>query len=76
MEAQSDIGKGSHNPLTVRVRIDERSAIVEMDGKRIWAGASGLAPDKPRYIAIRLLRRGGDKQGYVSFQTVRILTGE
>jgi len=75
MEAQSDIGKGAHNPLTVRVRVDQETAIVEMDGKRLWAGPSGLAGDKPRYIAIRLLRRTGDK-GYLSFQTVRVLTGE
>jgi hypothetical protein len=76
MQAQADIGRGPHNPLTVRIRIDDQSAIVELDGKRIWAGAAGLAPGTARFIAIRLLRRGGDRQGGVSFQTVRVLTGE
>jgi hypothetical protein len=75
MAAQSDVGKGPHNPLTVRIRIDPQTAIVEMDGKRLWAGPSGLGADKARYIAIRLLRRSGDR-GNLSFQTVRVLTGE
>ena len=75
MQAQSDIGKGPHNPLTVRIRVDQQTAIVEMDGKRLWAGPSGLAADKARYIAIRLLRRSGDR-GNVSFQTVRVLAGQ
>jgi hypothetical protein len=73
IEAQSD-AKGAHAALTIRLRLDQQIAIVEMDGKRIWAGPCGLAPDKPRYIAIRLLRRGNNKQDQLSFQSVRVLT--
>ena len=74
--AQSSLAKGSHDPLTIRLRIDQQNAIVVMDSKRIWAGASGLAIDKPRYIALRLLRRGNEKQDLLSFQSVRVLTGQ
>jgi hypothetical protein len=73
IEAQSD-AKGAHAALTIRLRLDQQTAIVEMDGKRIWAGACGLSPDKPRFIAIRLLRRGYNKQDQLSFQAVRVLT--
>jgi hypothetical protein len=76
MEAQSELGRGAHDALTVRVRLDQHNAIVEMDGKRVWAGASGLNGDKPRYIAIRLLRRGNDRQDQLWFQSVRVLTAE
>jgi hypothetical protein len=76
MDAQSQLSNGIHNPLTVRVRIDQQDAIVEMDGKRIWAGTNGLDGQKPRFIAVRLLRRGRDKQDPIAFQSVRVLTGQ
>jgi hypothetical protein len=56
--------------------VDQQNAIVEMDGKRIWAGAIGLSADKPRYVAIRLHHRGIEKPDLLSFLSVRVLTGQ
>jgi hypothetical protein len=76
MDAQSDLGKGPIASVTVRMRVDQQNGIVEVNGKRIWSGSTGLALDKPRYVAIRLVRRGGDKSDQLSFQSVRVLTGD
>jgi hypothetical protein len=76
LEAESGLSKGSHDALVVRIRVDDQNAIVMMDGKRLWAGACGLAADKPRYIAIRLLHRGSEKSDLLSFKSVRVLTGQ
>jgi hypothetical protein len=74
LEATSDLGHGSHWSLTIRLRVDRDNLIAEVDGKRIWAGPNGLDPDKPRYVAVRLVRRGTNSPDRVGFQSVRILT--
>lgn len=62
--------KPSADPVQVRITLDERVAIVDCAGQRLWAGEHGLG-DRPRHVGVRFLRRGGDAD--VAFESVRIL---
>lgn len=58
--------------LSLRILVQRDQAIVECDGRRLWAGAHGLSPGKPRYLGIRFLRRGGDHPNQVVVNGVRL----
>lgn len=48
--------------LTVRAIVGQRAAQLVSGRHTIWSGPSQLAADRPRYVGIRLLRRGSDKK--------------
>lgn len=60
-------------PLTVRIVVNDRFALVECDGERLWSGEHQLDPARPRYVGLRFLRRGSNRQDNVAFESVRIL---
>jgi hypothetical protein len=49
---------GVRDTYLVRIAISGDYAIVECDGKRLYAGPHQLAADKPRYVGVRFLRKG------------------
>jgi hypothetical protein len=44
--------------ITIRLAFNGLFAVVESDGKQLYAGPHELAPDQPRYVGVRFLRRG------------------
>jgi hypothetical protein len=61
--------------VEVRIAINRTQASVEMNGKRLWSGASQLAVDRPRVIGIRFLARGKAAQKDAPVvESVRVLT--
>jgi hypothetical protein len=72
-EGQGDRLKELREPYVVRVLVNDRYAIVESGGQRLWAGEHQLDAGKPRYVGVRFLRKGGRKQDYTSFVSVRVL---
>jgi hypothetical protein len=60
--------------VDVRIAVNRTQAAVEMNGKRLWAGANQLDPNKRRTVGIRFLTRGplADKDRPV-VESVRIL---
>jgi hypothetical protein len=60
--------------VVVRLTFDRSNAILEINGARAWAGEHKLSPDKPRFAALRFLKRGSSDRGaeVISFQSVRL----
>jgi hypothetical protein len=48
--------------LTVRVVVGQHTAQLVNGRRTIWSGPSQLAADRPRYVGIRLLRRGTERK--------------
>jgi hypothetical protein len=44
--------------ITIRLTFNQQFAVVESDGKRLYAGPHQLSADRPRYVGVRFLRRG------------------
>jgi hypothetical protein len=44
--------------ITIRLAFNGLFAEVQSDGKQLYAGPHQLAPDQPRYVGVRFLRRG------------------
>ncbi|HEX2972606.1 MAG TPA: hypothetical protein VHP11_09750 [Tepidisphaeraceae bacterium] len=56
------------------IKMDREFAVVEVDGKQLYAGAHGLSPAKSRWPAIRFLAKGSEQSlDDVTVQSVRIL---
>ena len=58
---------------TVRLLLTGDLAVIESDGKRLWAGHSGLDA-RPRSLGVRFIRTSGKPVGQVTIQSVRIFT--
>jgi hypothetical protein len=72
--AQSEYPRDQRGSVTVSVTLDREQASVEFGSKRerIWSGASGLNPAKPRYVGVRFLTRSKDAGDGVVFNSVRV----
>ncbi len=62
------------NPGTIRVRIimNREQAVVESNGKRLWAGPHGLAAS-PRAPGVRFIRSAPDPKAAVQIQSAKVL---
>jgi len=67
--------------VAVRILINRDLAVVDgprtrtdlpVEKQHLYAGASGLAPDKPRYVGVEFLRRNGDKSGHLGVASIVI----
>lgn len=60
--------------LRVRMTVGPALAIVESgaNSKRLWAGPHNLAPDKPRYVGVRFLRRPGEAKETPTVQSIEV----
>jgi hypothetical protein len=61
VEAQSTPARDFKGVLNVRIALERDAAIVTQQGKPIWSGAHGLDRSKPRYIGLRFIQTGTDK---------------
>ncbi|HSV12857.1 MAG TPA: hypothetical protein VLI90_01260 [Tepidisphaeraceae bacterium] len=61
--------------LTVRAIIGQNTAQLVSGRHTIWSGPSQLAGDRPRYVGIRVLRRGNEKKDRdaVIVQSVKVM---
>ena len=59
--------------VLVRLILNRDLAIIEADGKRLWAGPNRLG-DQPRYIGVRFIRTEGAHPADVSFRSIRVST--
>ena len=75
--------KGSAKPMTVRIVVDGSRALVETrpgeggaagEATRLWTGAHGLDPSKPRYTGVRFIRGAGGSTDVASVRSVRVVT--
>jgi hypothetical protein len=59
--------------ITIRLAFNQAFAVVQSDGKRLYAGPNQLAPDQPRYVGVRFLRRGNvNSRDLCGVQDVRV----
>ena len=58
--------------VTVRLRLNRDAAIVDMGGRRIWAGENQLSGDKARSVGVRFLQRGAVKGGAPVVHSLRV----
>ena len=58
---------------TVRIVFNREVATIDMNGKRLWAGPNQLAKDQARYVGVRLIRTGGERNEAVVLQSLRVL---
>jgi hypothetical protein len=63
----------SKNTHTIRLVLKGDLAVVESDGKRVWAGRS-LLGDKARYLGVRFIRTGQTHGGDVTVQSLKVTT--
>jgi hypothetical protein len=47
--------------VRITIRFNSDAAIVEMDGRRLYAGPSGLRPNQGRYVGVSFLGSEGDE---------------
>jgi hypothetical protein len=73
VEAQNLVGRDRAG-LNLRIALDRDVAIIEEQSKRLWAGEHGLA-NKPRYVGIRFLRTGSEREDAgIAFTSLRVQT--
>lgn len=65
--------RDARDGMTIRIAVSRNHAIVDADGERIFAGEHQLSPERPRYVGVRLLRRGDANPNQVRFESLRIL---
>lgn len=58
--------------LRLRLTLDAESALVDVDGRRLWAGAHGLGETAPRRLGVRFLqaRATGDATSVASLRVL------
>ncbi len=61
VEAQLPPARDFKGVLTIRLAIERDAAIVSQQGKPIWSGAHQLDAGKPRYVGLRFIQTGADK---------------
>ena len=64
--------RGEPTVTRLSVRFGKEYAIVEGDGKQLFAGKHGLAADKVRYVGVRFHLQGTDRAGAISVQSVQL----
>jgi hypothetical protein len=71
--AQSDQARDQRN-ISISLTVDRDQASVSFGSKqdRLWSGASGLDPGKPRYVGVRFLTRSEAAGDGVAFGSVRV----
>jgi hypothetical protein len=68
-------GGAGGQSLDVRISVNRRQATVEVNGRRIWSGASQLDPTKPRIVGVRFLAGAAAKPADVPVvESVRVLS--
>jgi hypothetical protein len=74
VEAQSTPARDFKGVLNIRIVLERDAAIVNQQGKAIWSGAHGLDRSKPRYIGLRFIQTGTDKNSEpeMAFVSVKI----
>ncbi|HYE16966.1 MAG TPA: hypothetical protein VEA69_00855 [Tepidisphaeraceae bacterium] len=60
-------------PFTVKIRFDKDTAIVETGAQRLYEGPHGLAPNSPKYVGVRFLRKVGDSSANLWLTGVKVL---
>ncbi len=68
VEAQMDRAR----EMTVRIVLGRQFAVVEVNGKRLWAGPHHLSEQAERWIGVRFIRRGNDKGDHAVVQSVKV----
>ncbi|MGE5607822.1 MAG: hypothetical protein ACM359_01080 [Bacillota bacterium] len=64
----------SRGPVYLLIKMDREFAVVEADGKQLYAGPHGLSTAKSRWPGIRFLAKGSEQSlDDVTVQSVRIL---
>jgi len=58
---------------TVRVVFNKDLVMVDMNGKRLWAGPHQLAPDQPRYVGVRFIRSGPEKSDSIVVTSLKVM---
>lgn len=58
--------------VTVRILLNRDLAVIDSRENRLYAGPNGLAPDKPRYVGVRFLRRPGEKWDHLGVGAVTV----
>jgi hypothetical protein len=61
IESQQSPNREFHGALNIRIAIERDAAIVSQQNKAIWSGAHGLDPSKPRYVGLRFIQTGQEK---------------
>ena len=59
--------------VTLRVRLNRDSAVVEVDGKTLWSGQHHLSPEHVRFAGVRFLARGGERSTGVTIKTLKLI---
>jgi hypothetical protein len=74
VEAQSAPARDFKGILNIRIALERDAAIVSQQGKPIWSGAHGLDRSKPRYVGLRFIQTGTDKnsEAAMAFVSVKI----
>ena len=60
--------------LSIRITLERDAAIISQQGKAVWSGAHGLDRSKSRYIGLRFIQTGPDKNSEpaMAFVSVKI----
>jgi hypothetical protein len=74
--AQAELPGDGRGELTVRFRIDQQAAIVEMNGQAVFRGPVGLSVRSKRFVAVRILRRGPGGSDSIALHSARVLTAD
>lgn len=73
-KARTDVALDTKSAqTTLRIRCNADSAVIEQNGKVVWAGQHHLSPDQPRYVGIRYLARPGDKTDAIRIKSMKLL---
>jgi len=63
----------SRDAYLVRFVVDPDSARIESAGKLVWSGKHGLSPTLPRYVGVRLIKKGDARVDSAIFKSIRVL---
>ena len=74
LAGQFDVVGDGRGEVAVRVRVDRQAMIVEMNGRTVFAGASGLSTSNGRFVAVRILRRGASDSQNILLHSLRVLS--
>ncbi len=69
----SDVGDGGKQTVDVRIVVNSREAMVEVNQLKAWSGPHQLDPGKPRTTGVRFLARSEDGPQRVTVQSVRVM---
>jgi hypothetical protein len=75
VEAQSNIKlQAVDRSVAIRLTFDRDQVSLEHGSKHIWSGASGLDPNKPKYVGVRFLRLGPTNADNSIFESIQVNT--